>query len=80
MKKSFDLVAPNIKEEKEPLVLVLIDETLLHADVKFDDFYNCGTKFPHIYGLVNNSAVIEVLPFLRDSNGNYVRNAELKKY
>lgn len=79
-KDSFDLVAPNFKEEKEPLVLVLIDETLLHADVKYEDFDNCGTKFPHIYGLVNNSSVIEVLPFLKDTNGDYVRNEELKKY
>lgn len=27
-----------------------------------------------IYGLVNNSSVVDVLPFLRDENGKYVKN------
>lgn len=32
--------------------------------------------YPHIYGLVNNDAVISVLPFLRDDNGDYIHNPE----
>lgn len=32
--------------------------------------------YPHVYGLINNDALIEVLPFLRNEDGTYKMNPE----
>lgn len=69
-------VAPNFKDVIEPLVLVCIDESKLKSEVIYENPDECGRLYPHIYGVVNNDAVIQVIPFLRDENGNYVKNPE----
>ena len=61
---------------KEEFVIVCINEEELEAEVRYEDGDNCGRAYPHIYGLVNNSAVVNVLPFMRDENGKYVKNPE----
>ena len=66
-------VAPNFKEINEELLLLCIDESKLKSEVRYD----CGRFYPHVYGLINNDAVIAVLPFLRNENGDYVKNPEL---
>ena len=55
---------------------ICIDEDKLDAKVCYEDGDNCGRAYPHVYGLVNNSAVVDVLPFLQDENGKYVKNPE----
>lgn len=70
-------VAPHFKTVTEPLVLVCMDETKLTAPVRYEDFDGCGRTYPHIYGPVNQSAVVQVLPFLKDADGNYRKNPEL---
>ena len=62
------------EEEQEEFVIVCIDEEKLESEVCYEDGDNCGRAYPHIYGLVNNSAVVDVLPFLRDASGKYVKN------
>lgn len=69
-------VAPNFKNAKEDLLLLLLEEDKLEVKPKYEDGGE-GRLYPHVYGMVNNSAVVQVLPFLRDEEGNYVRNAEL---
>ena len=70
-------VAPNFKEINEELLLLCIDESKLKSEVRYEDGDNCGRFYPHVYGLINNDAVIAVLPFLRNENGDYVKNPEL---
>lgn len=72
-------VAPNFSDVTEPMVLVLLDENRLIARVKYEDGDNCGRAYPHVYGTVNNEAVVGVLPFLRDGNGNYLKNPEFSQ-
>lgn len=69
-------VAPNFRNIKEDLVLVCIDESKLKSKVRYEDTDNCGRAYPHVYGLINNDAVIKVLPFLRNENGTYKKNPE----
>lgn len=71
-------VAPNFKDINDDLVLVCIDERRLTAEVRFEDEDGCGRDYPHVYGLINNSAVVNVLPFLKDEQGNYIKNEEFK--
>ena len=70
-------VAPNFIKIQEELVLLCIDEARLKSEVRYEDSDNCGRAYPHVYGLINNDAVTDVLPFIKDENGNYVKNAEL---
>lgn len=69
-------VAPNFKEIKDEMVLLCIDENRLTAKLLYEDGDSCGRAYPHVYGLINNDAVIRVLPFLRDVEGNYQKNPE----
>lgn len=67
------LVTPNWKDIDDKLVLLCIDTEKLDAKVVYEDLDDYGTKYPHIYGLVNNDAVIKVLPYNKDSEGKWIR-------
>lgn len=64
------------EEEQDEFVIVCIDEEKLESEVRYEDGDNCGRAYPHIYGLVNISAVVDTLSFLRDESGKYVKNPE----
>ena len=71
-------VAPNFKDVKEELLLLVIDENKLTSTVKYEDGDNCGRAYPHVYGEINNDAIINILPFLKDENSNWIKNEEFK--
>ena len=73
-------VAPNFRGETEELAIVCIDEEKLQSEVRYEDGDGRGRSYPHIYGLVNSDAVTAVLPFLRDADGNYIKNPELAEF
>lgn len=70
-------VAPNFGNIDDEMVILCINENKLSAKVLYEDGDNCGRSYPHIYGMINNSAVTAVLPFLRDENG-WIKNPELE--
>jgi uncharacterized protein (DUF952 family) len=72
----FDQVAPYFKEIKDELVILCIDENKLKSEIRYEREDMEVKAYPHIYGLVNNDAVISVVPFLRDDNGDYIHNPE----
>ena len=45
-----------------------------------EDSDGCGREYPHIYGALNLDAVEAVLPYLRDEDGNWMKNPELAEY
>ncbi len=61
------------------LVLLLIDPARLASDLKWEPPADgapppgvpAGDVFPHIYGPINLDAVIQVLDFEPDQNGNF---------
>ena len=69
-------VAPNFFDVPDDLVLVCIDESKLTSEVRYEDGDNCGREYPHVYGVVNNDAVVMVLPFLKNEDGSYKKNPE----
>ena len=73
-------VAPNFKDIKEPLVLLCIDTQKVNAEIKWEDGDNSGREYPHIYGELNLDSVVKVLPFLKNEEGNFILNEELKRY
>lgn len=76
--ETFHLVAEFMfKEDKEPLLLLCIDSSKVQSEVVWEDLYEAGIDFPHIYGPLNLDSVTAVLPFLRDDDGKFVLNKEL---
>lgn len=71
-------VAPNFLDTPDDLVLVCIDESKLTSEVRYEDGDNCGREYPHVYGVVNNDAVVMVLPFLKNEDGSYKKNPEFE--
>lgn len=76
----FSKVSKKFKDEVEDIVILVLDESKLTSKVVFEDLKNKGEKYPHIYGEINKEAIIEVLPFIKDQNGNWIRNQELEIY
>lgn len=76
--ENFWRVAPNFKGIEEPLVLLLIDFDKVESEIKWEDHDHCGREYPHIYGELNLNSVVEVLPFLKNEQGEFLYNEELE--
>jgi uncharacterized protein (DUF952 family) len=55
---------------QSPLVLLCIDPRLVQAEIKYESAVS-GELFPHIYGPLNLTAVINVLPFTLQVDGTF---------
>lgn len=53
------------------LVLLVIDPARLAASLVYEDCYETGTAFPHIYGPLNLDAVTQVVPFPHGPDGTF---------
>jgi uncharacterized protein (DUF952 family) len=53
------------------LVLLVIDPARLAAEIVYEDCYETGQAFPHIYGPLSPSAVTAVIPFPPDVDGSF---------
>ncbi len=56
---------------EQGLVLLCIDGDLLEAEVRYEDCYDSGQQFPHIYGPLPVGAVVRVLPFSPGADGRF---------
>lgn len=54
------------------LVLLVIDPVRLSAKLVFEDLYQSGQNFPHIYGPLNLDAVSAVVPFPPQPDGTFI--------
>lgn len=62
-------VATAIEPGRADLVLLCLDEGSL--PVTWEDCYELGEEFPHVYGPVPRSSVIAVVEFPCDADGSY---------
>ena len=51
------------------LTLLLIDPAQVATPILYEDLYQSGQDFPHIYGPLPTAAVLAALPFIPDSDG-----------
>ncbi|HEF1903888.1 TPA: DUF952 domain-containing protein [Bacillus cereus] len=55
-------VAEKYFKHEEDVLLLTIDPALLKAEVKYELASN-GQEYPHVYGVINVEAIVEVVPF-----------------
>ena len=53
------------------LLLLVIDPAKVTAEIRFEDCYEKGEEFPHIYGPLPVEAVGQVLAFEPDQDGRF---------
>jgi uncharacterized protein (DUF952 family) len=53
------------------LLVLVIDTSLLRAEVRYEDVPGADLPFPHIYGPLNTGAVLEVRPIAAGPDGNF---------
>lgn len=53
------------------LQILTIDPTLLSIAPVWEDLYNTGMEFPHVYGPIDVAAVVAVTPASSDGNGRW---------
>ena len=51
------------------LLLLCVDPSRLACELRFEDCYESGMEFPHIYGAIELAAVIDVLAFSPSASG-----------
>lgn len=56
---------------QDGLVLLVIDPARLAAELVYEDCYETGEAFPHIYGPLNLDAVVRVVPFPPLADGTF---------
>lgn len=56
---------------QQNLVLLGIDPALVQAPLVYEDCYESGQRFPHIYGSLNLNAVVKVVDFPPNPNGTF---------
>ncbi len=59
------------------LILVCIDPEKVTAPILYEDCYESGQAFPHIYGPLNVEAVSGVITFAPQDDGSFVLPSEL---
>lgn len=60
------------------LVLLCIDPTQVAVPIVYEDCYETGQIFPHIYGPLPVTAVTQVLPFPPNPDGSFSLPPELE--
>lgn len=75
---TYYLVAPNFKNENIDRLILLIDTNKVENEIKWEE--SQGVEFPHIYGLLNKSAIIGIYEHLWNGDNIWIPNDELKEF
>ena len=54
------------------LLILCIDESKVESKIVYEDLYGHGYGFPHIYGMLNLEAVIDVKDLVCGENGLFI--------
>lgn len=60
----------NFRGESEILLLV-IDATTLHEDIKYEENEDTGEKYPHLYRPLNTNAIIDNITIEAEGDGKF---------
>lgn len=60
------------------MIILVIDVTKIDAPLIYEDCYETGHEFPHIYGAITPAMVSRVIDFPCDETGKFSLPAELE--
>lgn len=58
--------------QETDLILMEVDAGALVKPMVAEDLKNKGVLYPHVYGDVNLSAIVQVFPFEKDNRGEFL--------
>lgn len=61
------------------LILLCIDESKVKPEVRWEDLYNEGRNYPHIYGELNIDSVLKTVDFEPNIDGTFSLPKELEE-
>jgi uncharacterized protein (DUF952 family) len=67
--EQYPAVARKHYRDRQDLVLLLVDEARVRVPVRYEGRPG-GQQYPHIYGPLNCDAVLQVIPYTPDDEGN----------
>lgn len=70
----------NLKNVDERLIVVCINTEYLSSKLKWEKNIKNDMVFPHLYGPINQDAVINTLKFEKDTSGNFFISNKLYNY
>ncbi len=70
-------VADNLFDGEKDLVILCIDEERVDPELVYEDCYDSGEEYPHIYGPIDTDAILEVYKFERNEEGGFKLPEEL---
>ncbi|MEM7802960.1 MAG: DUF952 domain-containing protein [Chloroflexota bacterium] len=56
---------------QQDMVVLVVDESKINAELIYEDCYETGHAFPHVYGPLNLDAVNDVVDFPCNENGEF---------
>ena len=62
-------VANNLYEGEDALLLLVIDENKVESEIVYEDLYDMGEKYPHIYGSLKTETVTNTVEFSVPADG-----------
>ena len=68
----------NFKGQQGLVLLEIAEDKLLHK-VKFEDLYNEGKEYPHLYGPLNVDAVLRAASFSPQADGTFILPIEFSE-
>lgn len=61
---------------QDGLLLLKIEASKVHPEMRYEDLMGEGMRFPHLYGPLNLDAVVGAAPLQKDAAGEFLRPEE----
>ena len=71
------MVANGLYIGQQDMIILVIDAEKISAPLIYEDCYETGHAFPHIYGTITPDAVTQIIDFPCDENGEFTLPAEI---
>ena len=66
-----ETVANGLYLGQENMIILVIDKDKISAPLIYEDCYETGHAFPHIYGTISPDTVLDIIDFPCDENGEF---------
>ena len=64
-------VATGLFAGRDDLLLLHIDPARLDGELRWEDCYDHGQAFPHVYAPIDHDAIVAVTPYPPDAQGRF---------